>query len=91
MGPVTIELSKQYFTGTSYVWYPIDNGTFATNLTTVPGQFLSANVAPVSLVTYAVTTYIVSIAILDPIPQGGYILIAMPKELSLMGGSPICT
>jgi hypothetical protein len=57
MGPVIIQLSKQWFSGTNYVFYPIDNGTFPNLLATTPGQFLAVDVIPTSLITYALTSY----------------------------------
>lgn len=57
MGPIIIELSMQWFTGSSYVYYPIDNGSFTGLVKTTKGQFLVANIFPASFLVYDLTSY----------------------------------
>jgi hypothetical protein len=57
MGPLNIQLSKQSFNNGQLQYYPVNNGTFTDLISTTEGKFLRAEIFPVSLQVYTVTSY----------------------------------
>jgi hypothetical protein len=81
MAPVVVTLTKQWFTGSQLVYYPIDNGTFSNLITTVEGKFLVVDIRPISYTTSELTTYSFDITIENDITQGGYLLAQLPNDI----------
>jgi hypothetical protein len=61
----------------------VDSATTGLTLTTVSRALSTVTVTPASLVTYASTNYLFTMALLDPIPVGGSIAVTFPPAITL--------